>query len=66
MPKSRTRKGHASKSKNRTEMLKRQKEKSQREFMDMIKGMQQQQQQPSNVVQTEELGDIGNLELELD
>jgi len=65
MPKSKNRKNQKEKSQQRTLMLKRQKEKAQREFMDMIKGMQQKQfedqtsEQEANVVGVEELGNIG-------
>ena len=53
-------------------MLKRQKEKAQREFMDMIKGMQQKQfddqsaEQQPDVVGVEELGDIGDFQIDIE
>ena len=70
MPKSKNRKTQKEKSQQRTLMLKRQKEKAQREFMDMIKGMQQKQfdeqtsEQQANVVNVEQLGDIGDFQLD--
>ena len=69
---SKNRKGQKQKSQQRTLMMKRQKEKAQREFMDMIKGMQQKQfddqttEQQANVVGVEELGDIGDFQIDVE
>ena len=76
MPKSSLRggaKAHRKRSQHRTQVLKFAKEKAQREFMDMIRGMQQKQfeeqtaEQQANIVGVEELGNIGEgLELNVE
>ena len=72
MAKSKNRKGHAKKSSERTLILKRKKEKQQRELIDLIRGMQQKQMEEKseetvnpNLVGVEELGNIGeNLQID--
>ena len=70
MPKSKNRKNQKEKSQERTLMMKRHKEKAQREFMDMIRGMQQKQydeqelQENPNIVGVDELGDIGDFQID--
>ena len=60
-------KAHRAKSSERTLMLKRKKEKAQREMMDFLKKAQEEYTNNQNVVSADEVGNIGEgLELNLD
>jgi hypothetical protein len=74
MPKSRTRKDHKKKVQNRTNRIKSEKAKQEKEFMDIITKAQEEAlkkraesetvESVESVVEVEELGDIGDMKLD--
>jgi len=71
MPKSRTRKDHKKKVQNRTNRIKSEKAKQEKEFMDIITKAQEEalkkraeSETVESMVEVEELGDIGDMKLD--